>query len=58
VSKTKDKRIYLKGALDSAQILRMRGINYLTFRCSRETQHISDKEISIIYKNISSMHND
>jgi hypothetical protein len=31
VSKTRDKRIYLKGALDSTQIYRMSGINYPVF---------------------------
>jgi DNA replication protein DnaD len=34
----------------------MRGINYLAFRCSRETQQILNKEISITYKHISLMH--
>jgi murein endopeptidase len=34
----------------------MRAIKYIAFRCSRETQQISNKEIPIIYKHISSMH--
>jgi hypothetical protein len=42
MSNIRDKKIYLRGALDSVQINRMRGINYLAFRCSRETQQISD----------------
>lgn len=52
--KTKDKKNYLREALDSAQIHRMRGINYLAFRCNRETQQISDyksqKYISIFHQ--------
>jgi hypothetical protein len=33
--------------LFTAQIHRMRAINYITFRCSRETQQISDSECQL-----------
>jgi hypothetical protein len=42
MSKGRDKRIYRKGALDSAQIHSVRGINYLAFGCRGKIKHISN----------------